>query len=123
MSDISVDISAIYRISGVVETIFDAENRFQEKSSNIGKYRRYFAKMSESDRYIDRNIGLWRTRALGFFFGFFCRIYRRYIENIGDISAIFSIYRRYIVETACVAQICLQKIQRFRSTLLFKRLV
>ena len=32
ISDISADISAIYRISGPLETIFDTENRLQEKS-------------------------------------------------------------------------------------------
>ena len=32
MSNISADISAIYRISGVNETIFATESRLQEKS-------------------------------------------------------------------------------------------
>ena len=32
MSDISADISVIYRISGVNETIFDTESRLLEKS-------------------------------------------------------------------------------------------
>ena len=32
MSNISADISAIYRISGVNETIFAKESRLQEKS-------------------------------------------------------------------------------------------
>ena len=32
MSDISADISAIYRISGGNETIFDTESRLLEKS-------------------------------------------------------------------------------------------
>ena len=33
----------------------------------------------------------------------------RYIGDISKISAIFSIYRRYIDEAACVAQICCAK--------------
>ena len=102
ISDISADISAIYQISGFIETIFDTENRLKEKSRKIGKCRQYFDEISDSDR----NIGAWKTRARGKFFGFFWEIYRRYIENIGDISAIFSIYRRYISQAACVAQIC-----------------
>ena len=74
----------IYRISGLIETIFDTENRLQEKSRNIGEYRRYFGEISD----FDRNIGGWETRARGNFFGFFWEIYRRYIGNIGDISEI-----------------------------------
>ena len=90
----------------MIETIFDTENRLQEKSRKIGEYRRYFCEISDSDRNIGRNIDGWETRARGNFFGFFWEISRRYIENIGDISAIFSIYRRYIDEAACVAHIC-----------------
>ena len=71
ISDISVDISAIYRISGLIETIFDTENRLQEKSRNIGEYRRYFGEISDFDRNIGRNFGGWETRARGNFFGFF----------------------------------------------------
>ena len=96
----------IYRISGVNETIFDTENRLKEKSRKIGKYRRYFGEISESDRNIGRNVNAWETRTRGNFFWFFWEIYRRYIENIGDISAIFSIYRSIYRRTACVAQIC-----------------
>ena len=84
------DISAIYRISGLSETIFDTENRLQEKSRKIGKYRPYFGEISDSDRNIGRNVDAWETRARGNFFW----------------SAIFSIYRRYISQAACVAQIC-----------------
>ena len=91
--DISADISAIYQISGLIETIFDTENCLQEKSRKIGKYRRYFGEISDFDRNIGRNVDAWETRARGKFFGFFWEIYRRYIENIDDISAIFSIYR------------------------------
>ena len=53
MSDISADISAIYRILGVNETIFDTESCLQEKSRKIGKYRRYFGEISASNRNID----------------------------------------------------------------------
>ena len=93
ISDISADISAIYRISGLIETIFDTENRLQEKSRKIGEYRRYFGEISDFDRNIGRNIGGWETRARGNFFGFFWEIYRRYIGNIGDISEIYRKYR------------------------------
>ena len=113
ISDISADISAIYWISGLIETIFDTENRLQEKSRKIGEYRRYFGEISDFDRNIGRNIGGWETRARGNFFGFFWEIYRRYIGNIGDISEIsvkiseiyrdisgyIGIYRKYIQMT------------------------
>ena len=93
----------------MIETIFDTENRLQEKSRNIGEYRRYFGEISD----FDRNIGGWETRARGNFFGFFWEIYRRYIGNIGDISEIsvkiseiyrdilgyIGIYRKYIKMT------------------------
>ena len=93
ISDISADISAIYRISGLIETIFDTENRLQEKSRKIGEYRRYFGEISDFDRNIGRNIGGWETRVRGNFFGFFWEIYRRYIGNIEDISEIYRKYR------------------------------
>ena len=84
----------------MIETIFDTENRLQEKSRKIGEYRRYFGEISD----FDRNIGGWETRARGIFFGFFLgdisaiyRKYRRYIgnigKNIGDISRYIGIYR------------------------------
>ena len=93
ISDISADILAIYRISGLIETIFDTENRLQEKSRKIGEYRRYFGEISDFDRNIGRNIGCWETRARGNFFGFFWEIYRRYIGNISKISEIYRKYR------------------------------
>ena len=109
MSDISADISAIYRISGVNETIFDTENRLQEKSRKIEKYRRYFGEITESDRNIGRNVDAWETRARGNFFWFFWEIYRRYIENIGDISAIFSIYQSIYRRAACGSDLLCRK--------------
>ena len=123
MSDISADISAIYRISGVNETIFDTESRLLEKSRKIGKYRRYFDEISESGRHIGRNINTWETGAWETFFGFFWEIYRRYIENIGDISAIFSIYQSIYRRPCLWLRSVVQKIRRSRSSLLFKRLV
>ena len=39
ISDISDDISAIYRISAYSETIFATENRLEEKSKKILKCR------------------------------------------------------------------------------------
>ena len=83
----------IYRISGLIEMIFDTENRLQEKSRKIGEYRRYFGEISDSDRNIGRNIDGWETRARRNFFGFFWEIYRRYIGNIGKISEIYRKYR------------------------------
>ena len=38
--------------------------------------------------------------------GIFLVFSGRYIADISKISAIFSIYRRYISQAACVAQIC-----------------
>ena len=109
ISDISADISAIYRISGLIETIFDTENHLQEKSRKIGKYRRYFGEISGSDRNIGfepkyrskcRHLGDTRAWEIFWFF-------------LGDISPIYRKYRRYfryigryIGEAACVAQIC-----------------
>ena len=124
MSDISVDISAIYRISGVNETIFDTESHLQEKSRKIGKYRRYFGEISESDRNIGRNVDAWETRAREFFFfGFF----GRYIADISKISARYRRYFRYIGRYIGALLLWLifvvQKIRRSRSNLLFKRLV
>ena len=89
ISDISVDISTIYRISAFIEAIFDTENRLQEKSRKIRKCRRYFGEISDSDRNIGRYIEGWETRARGNFLVFS----GRYIVDISKISAIFSIYR------------------------------
>ena len=47
ISDISADISAIYRILAYSEAIFATENRLEEKSKKIEKCRRYFADISE----------------------------------------------------------------------------
>ena len=82
----------IYRISGLIETIFDTENRLQEKSRKIGKYRRYFGEISDSDRNIGRNVDTWETRARGKFFGFFWEIYRRYFRYIGEAACVAQIY-------------------------------
>ena len=73
-----------------------------EKSQKIGKYRRYFGEISESGRHIGRNIDTWETRAWETFFAIFWEIYRRYIENIGDIFDISV----DISVAASVAQIC-----------------
>ena len=84
-----------------------------EKSQKIGKYRRNIGEISESGRHIGRNIDTWETRAWETFFVIFWEIYRRYIENIGDISEIsvkiseiyrdisgyIGIYRKYIQMT------------------------
>ena len=123
MSEISADISAIFRVSGANEAIFETLSRLLEKSQKIGKYRRNIGEISESGRYFGRNFDTWKTRAWETFFDIFWEIYRRYIENIGDISAIFSIYRSIYRPAACVAEICCAEIRRPRSSLLFKRLV
>ena len=102
ISDISVDISAIYRISGVNETIFDTENRLQEKSEYIGDISVKYRNLTE----ISVEMSTLERRACGKKFWFFWEIYRRYIENIDDISAIFSIYRLKYRRAAWVAQIC-----------------
>ena len=74
MSEISADISAIFRVSGVNEAIFERLSRFLEKSQKIGKYRLYFGEISESGRYFGRNFDTWEI-----FFEIFWAIYRRYI--------------------------------------------
>ena len=56
ISNISADISAIYRMSGGNEAIFAEESRLQEKSWKIGKYRRYFGEISVPERHIGRKI-------------------------------------------------------------------
>ena len=99
----------------MIETIFDTENRLQEKSRNIGEYRRYFGEISDFDRNIGRNIGGWETRAHGNFFGFFWEIYRRYIGNIGDISEISEIYRRYIENIGDISEISVKISEIYRD--------
>ena len=93
MSEISAEISAIFRVSEANEAIFEILSRLLEKSPKIGKYRRYIGEISESGRYFGRNFDTWETRAWETFFVIFWEIYRRYIGNIGEIS---EIYRRYI---------------------------
>ena len=58
ISDISADISAIYRISEPNDTIFAIENRSMEKSKKIGKNRRNIADISASDRYFSQYFGI-----------------------------------------------------------------
>ena len=123
MSEISAEISAIFRVSAANEAKFETLSRLLEKSPKIGKYRRYIGEISESGRYFGRNFGTWETRAWAKFCDIFWEIYRRYIENIGDISTIFSIYRSIYRRASCVAEICCAEIRRPRSRLLFKRLV
>ena len=86
----------IYRISAFIEAIFATENRLEEKSKKIGKCQRYFAEISVINRNIGRHIEDWGHVRMGKFFWIF----------LGDISPIFSIYRQYIDDAACVAQIC-----------------
>ena len=68
MSDISADISAIYRISGVNETIFDTESRLLEKSANIADISAKYRNLND----ISVEISTRGRNARGkFFFGFF----------------------------------------------------
>ena len=90
ISDISADISAIYRISAYSEAIFATENCLEEKSKKIEKYRRYFADISVSDRNFGE-ISVRKTHAR--VSDFLLQKYRRYIENIGKISEIYRKYR------------------------------
>ena len=89
--DISADISAIYWISVPINTIFAIENRSVEKSKKISKISSIYRPVT--DISVDFS-ALSNTRTWGNFFGNFSSIYRRYIENIGDISV-----------AACVAEI------------------
>ena len=123
MSEISAEISAIFRVSVANEAKFETLSRLLEKSPKIGKYRRYIGEISESGRYFGGNFVTWETRAGANFCGIFWEIYRRYIENIGDISPIFLIYRSIYRRASCVAEICCAEIRRPRSCVLFKRLV
>ena len=102
MSEISAEISAIFRVSEANEAIFETLSRLLEKSPKIGKYRRYIGEISESGRYFGRNFDTWETRAWAKFCDIFWEIYRR---------------------ASCVAEICCAEIRRPRSRLLFKRLV
>ena len=63
MSEISTEISAIFRVSEANEAIFETLSRLLEKSPKIGKYRRYIGEISESGRYFGRNFDTWETRA------------------------------------------------------------
>ena len=78
ISDISDDISAIYRISAYSETIFATENRLEEKSKKILKCRRYFADIWVSDRNFSE-ISVSKTHA---------RVADFLLQNIEDISEI-----------------------------------
>ena len=106
MSEISAEISAIFRVSEANEAKFETLSRLLEKSPKIGKYRRYIGEISESGRYFGGNFVTWETRAGANFCGIFWEIYR-------------SIYRR----ASYVAEICCAEIRRPRSRVLFKRLV
>ena len=86
ISDISADISAIYRISAYSEAIFATENRLEEKCKKIGKCRRYFADISVSDRNLGE-ISVSRTQA---------RVADFLLQNIKDMLEISVKYRRYI---------------------------
>ena len=102
MSDILADISAIYRISGVNETIFDTESRLQEKSRKIDDISAKYRNLTE----ISVEISTRRRHARGkFFFGFF----GRYIADISKISAIYRRYFRYIGEAACGSDLLCRK--------------
>ena len=105
MSEISAEISAIFRVSAAIEAKFERLSRSLEKSPKIGKYRRYIGEISVFGRYFGGNFGhVGATRGANFC-GNFLAIYRRYIENIGDISPIFSIYRWIYRPAPCVAEI------------------
>ena len=54
ISDILADISAIYRISVLIDKIFAIENRLEEKSEKVGKYRRNIGDISVTDRNISQ---------------------------------------------------------------------
>ena len=82
MSEISAEISAIFRVSEANEAIFETLSRLLEKSPKIGKYRRYIGEISESGRYFGRNFDTWETRAWAKFCGIFWEIYRRYIGGL-----------------------------------------
>ena len=57
ISDISADISAIYRISALIDSIFSIENRSEEKSKKVGKYRLNIVDISVTDRNIGQLVG------------------------------------------------------------------
>ena len=75
ISDISAYISAIYRISGVNETIFDIENRLQEKSENIADISAKYRNLTEISIEMST---LGRHARVEIFFGFF----GKYIADI-----------------------------------------
>ena len=86
ISDISADISTIYRISAYSEAIFATENRLEENKKKIGKFRRYFTDISVSERNFGE-ISVSTTHA---------RVADFLLQNIEDISEISVKYRRYI---------------------------
>ena len=93
MSEISAEISAIFRVSEAIEAKFETLSRSLEKSPKIGKYRRYIGEISVFGRYFGGNFGhVGATRGANFcgiFLGdisTICRKYRRYIADIFDIS-------------------------------------
>ena len=84
--DISVEISAKYRISATTEAKSVMKIRLREKSLKNWKFRRYFVDISVSDRNFGE-ISMSVTHAhVGAFL----------LQNIEDISEISVKYRRYI---------------------------
>ena len=85
MSEISVEISAIFRVSEANEAIFETLSRLLEKSPKIGKYRNL------DDISVEISTRGRHARGQNFvaFFG-------RYIADISKISAIYRRYFRYI---------------------------
>ena len=84
MSEISAEISAIFRVSEAVEAKFETLSRSLEKSPKIGKYRRYIGV---------RAIFRWKFRSRG------SQARDKFLRHfLGDISAIYRKYRRYIAD-------------------------
>ena len=82
MSEISAEISAIFRVSEAIEAKFETLSRSLEKSPKIGKYRRYIGEISVFGRYFGGNFGHVEATRGANFCGIFWEIYRRYIVRL-----------------------------------------
>ena len=76
MSEISAEISAIFRVSEAIEAKFKTLSRSLEKSPKIGKYRRYIGEISVFGRYFGGNFGHVEATRGANFCGIFWAIYR-----------------------------------------------
>ena len=86
ISNISAEISPIYRISVPIDTISAFDNRLKEKPPKNREKQRYIVDISVLDRYFSRYFSTEGHARVEVFCFNLSTIYRRYIRYISDIS-------------------------------------